>query len=662
LDMVGSVWEWCEDWYDERYYENSPSRNPSGPSSGRARVTRGGDWLNAYTWTRVAYRHAIDPSWGNARQGFRCVHRAPDNAPNDAVTFGVEGARTIPDLHERSEKATEVARPSSQQLKIELEIVSNPIDSHRGDRCVVSSHVESGGEKRLWGSFGEARLRESGELTTLGATTRCGVGAFDNVGEVPGKNSGFPLLIVEPTVSMGKPGAVAQTSLAEISLMLLVRRFSGVSGGGKPVYTNSSETRILRFEASGETIVPVLVPTGKEKEALGVHEVLLRVRAKQVGPPVSYGVVSLATDAPATEVLLEGGVVGHTSEQGVLVLRNVPAGERELRARDTTGHEVRRTIDVVADRTVAVALHLPKRGPSTLAGAPAAIGVNSQGYREYRRERDGAVMIDVPEGEFLMGNLETEGHPLPHKVNLSEFLIDKIPVTSGQYEKFCRETARLLPPEPYWGFHDDHPVSFVSWEDSTAYCEWAGGRLPTEAEREKAARGTDQRKYPWGDEEPTPDRAVFRHNWGYVATEPPGSHPAGASPYGGLDMGGNMWEWCQDWYDSAYYETSPAKDPRGPRSGRAHVVRGGSWDSRPSVLSCSCRNWGYVGYREGDYGFRCAAEVPSASASPRKRWTPVNVFLGGTRNPPARSISLRRFGMPNSFLREQPSEGCRSLP
>ena len=148
----------------------------------------------------------------------------------------------------------------------------------------------------------------------------------------------------------------------------------------------------------------------------------------------------------------------------------------------------------------------------------------------------------------------------------------------------------------------------MRWDEARAYCEWAGARLPTEAEREKAARGTDGRKFPWGNEAPTSERGVFRREWGYAGNDAVGIRPAGASPYGLLDTGGNMWEWCEDWYAPDYYESSPRENPMGPRTGRAHVVRGGSWDSRPTVLSASCRNWGYVGYREGDFGFRCAAD------------------------------------------------------
>jgi formylglycine-generating enzyme required for sulfatase activity len=221
------------------------------------------------------------------------------------------------------------------------------------------------------------------------------------------------------------------------------------------------------------------------------------------------------------------------------------------------------------------------------------------------------VVVKIPAGEFLMGNKETERTPLEHQVYLSDFLMDVTGVTWGQFKKFAAATGVPLPlHEPYWGVHDDHPAVYVSWEEAGAYCEWAGGRLPTEAEREKAARGTDDRMYPWGNEEPDPQRAVYRRSWGHEATAAVGTHPEGASPYGLQDMGGNVWEWCSDWYDGGYYAESLYRDPKGPPTGIAHVVRGGSWDSRPAVLSCSCRNWGHRGYRDGDFGFRCAMNAP----------------------------------------------------
>jgi formylglycine-generating enzyme required for sulfatase activity len=158
--------------------------------------------------------------------------------------------------------------------------------------------------------------------------------------------------------------------------------------------------------------------------------------------------------------------------------------------------------------------------------------------------------------------------------------------------------------------HDDYPVAFVRWDEGKAYCEWAGGRLPTEAEREKATRGTDGRMWPWGTEPPNPDRGVFRRNWGQLGNDAVGIRPAGVSPYGLLDTGGNMWEFCEDWFSPDYFKSSPTNDPPGPKTGRARVVKGGSWDSRPTVLSASSRNFAYTGYREGDFGFRCASNPP----------------------------------------------------
>jgi formylglycine-generating enzyme required for sulfatase activity len=219
-------------------------------------------------------------------------------------------------------------------------------------------------------------------------------------------------------------------------------------------------------------------------------------------------------------------------------------------------------------------------------------------------------LIRIPEGAFLMGNLDIEGAPLPHTVDVSSFLIDKLPLTVERFELFAAATGRPLPPDPYWGVHDDFPVAFVRWDEAKAYCEWVGGRLPTEAEREKATRGTDGRTFPWGSEPPSDERAVYGRTWGQLGNDSVGTRPSGVGPYGLMDSEGNMWEFCEDWWDPDYYQSSPAKDPPGPKTGVARVVRGGSWDSRWVTLSASRRNFAYTGYREGDFGFRCASDPP----------------------------------------------------
>jgi formylglycine-generating enzyme required for sulfatase activity len=409
------------------------------------------------------------------------------------------------------------------------------------------------------------------------------------------------------------PGPVP---VAQIGLVLTSQQLTGFSPEGKPLYRAPvTGRRTVRLGEGEEFVAPVIFADARDREVLGVQEVIVRVRAGQAGRSgaTEYGALAVMAAAPGSEILVDGGVAGRVGADGSGLLPTVPVGQHEVHLRGASGPSVTRFVTMVKGRTVIVSADAEDGG----APAPPIItpvGMNAQGFPELRRVRDGAVMVQIPEGEFLMGNLETEGAPLPHTVYVSSFLMDKLPLTVGRFKRFAAATGRPLPPDPYWGVHDDFPVAFVRWDEAKAYCEWVGGRLPTEAEREKAARGTDGRKFPWGNEEPSPERGVFRREWGYEGNDAVGIRPAGASPYGLLDTGGNMWEFCEDWWDPDYFKTSPPKDPLGPKTGRARVVKGGSWDSRPTVLSASSRNFAYTGYREGDFGFRCAMDSVDEAA------------------------------------------------
>jgi len=217
---------------------------------------------------------------------------------------------------------------------------------------------------------------------------------------------------------------------------------------------------------------------------------------------------------------------------------------------------------------------------------------------------DGKEMVFVPAGEFLMGSPESESdtgedeHP-QRSVYVDAFWIDKTEVTVAQYRRFCQTTGRRMPDAPNWGWRDDHPMVNLTWFEAVAYAQWAGKRLPTEAEWEKAARGTDGWRFPWG--------YVYdfgRCVYNTTSTQPVGGHPEGMSPYGCLDMAGNVQEWCEDWYQGDYYRSGPLWDPKGPTSGQFRVMRGGSWWG--GRMGCASRNHNPPDAGDDTFGFRCA--------------------------------------------------------
>ena len=230
--------------------------------------------------------------------------------------------------------------------------------------------------------------------------------------------------------------------------------------------------------------------------------------------------------------------------------------------------------------------------------------------------RDGAPMALVPAGDFIMGSDKGDEDEAPaHRVYLNAFYIDKFEVTNGRFAKY----VEAIQSEPPWGFadretpviHAERPVRWVSWMDAMGYCLWLGKRLPTEAEWEKAARGTDERTYPWGNDPPTPVHAVYGLKEGGAETVSViGNHHMGQSPYGVQDLAGNLYEWVMDWYADNFYTNSPAINPRGPGEGTAKVQRGGSYINTPYRLRSSFRTKGDPTEQDPNVGFRCAQDVP----------------------------------------------------
>lgn len=320
--------------------------------------------------------------------------------------------------------------------------------------------------------------------------------------------------------------------------------------------------------------------------------------------------------------------------------------ERLLRALQVRATEVGAELNAQIERADEPSRRSPPREGSATSTDPLLIELPKLGFR--------LELVRVPAGKFLMGSDKAKDKAAwddevpQHWVYLDEYLIGKYPVTVAQFAAFVKATGYKTTAEKEgsaWNRVDkewkeikganwqrprgpksdvsqkqDHPVTCVSWDDAVAFCTWlseASGRdvrLPSEAQWEKAARGSaDDRLWPWGDEPPTARHCNFDMNVG--DTTPVGAYsPLGDSPYGCADMAGNVWEWCADWYDGKEYARRAGKEvrnPAGPSQGDARVLRGGAFFNLTVSVRCACRHGSYPDSRAGNSGFRVCARSPS---------------------------------------------------
>ena len=227
--------------------------------------------------------------------------------------------------------------------------------------------------------------------------------------------------------------------------------------------------------------------------------------------------------------------------------------------------------------------------------------------------KDGMTQIYIPAGEFVMGNgndLRTDNPQ--HRIYLDAYWMDEMEITNAMYAK-CLEAGKCTHPANYDAFYGiwayrDYPVVYVNWFQADQYCRWGGRSLPTEAQWEKAARGTDGRRYPWGDQTPNPRLVNF--NLTLIGEPVPVfRYPLGASPYGVLNMAGNVREWIADWYDENYYQSSPYANPKGPATGTQRLLRSGSYAEDQQQISVYTRFKHEPDSAGLSRGFRCA-EMP----------------------------------------------------
>jgi len=257
-------------------------------------------------------------------------------------------------------------------------------------------------------------------------------------------------------------------------------------------------------------------------------------------------------------------------------------------------------------------------------------------------DADGMKLFYIPQDAFMMGWEETDSEEIQaHKVYLDGYWIDETEVTNEMYARFLNEVGNIVVEGELFAYleqdeydqlyiedgiwmalegYEKHPVAQVTWFGAEAYCEWAGRRLPTEAEWEKAAKGLSGFLYPWGESPAAGNLLNFADlnttarfadesiDDGFAETAPVGSYPDGASEYGLLDMAGNVKEWVADWYDKNYYANSPAKNPQGPENGELRVLRGGGWYDSLLNSSTVHRMYQKPVYHKPFIGFRCASD------------------------------------------------------
>ena len=442
--------------------------------------------------------------------------------------------------------------------------------------------------------------------------------------------------------------------LTDITLIPYTNEDFGISGLVPEGWVEVKPGQFLRKPGNDPTLLIQVAFHGAAKEQFTANFQLPESVGKMEAPSLSWDLYHWDLEWPDAGTLVLDIALNESKSEAHLVMFVALAEDSELLYEE-----------VMVPAILAFAPDTVTKDQAAVTPATLPIQL-PEPIDTWIRRADGMVMVYVPAGEFEMGNMGiqwmwsgslvggdldlqvfTDERP-QHVAYLDAFWIDQTEVTVEMFRTFVEATGYETtaeregwgapwtdgPMEEEWphipgtdwqhphgpesSAEDDHPVVQVTWEDAAAYCEWAGGHLPTEAQWEKAARGADLRLWPWGD---TYDgnRGSFcdancpvkrwnhdAYDDGYALTAPVGIFPNGASPYGALDMAGNVWEWVADWYDGNYYTDPPYENPTGPSYGTERTQRGGAWIDNESWVRTTVRHATPPGTRADDLGFRCA--------------------------------------------------------
>jgi formylglycine-generating enzyme required for sulfatase activity len=592
FDMLGNVWQWVDSWWDADYYKTSPSVDPPGLASAQNRVLRGGSYFNTANFSRVSERNYSDPTKRNITFGLRCV---ADTTPSRATQVATHLTTT----------------PTKQPLD---EAIPTDKTSTRSDVNRVD------GLRYVWippGTF---------EMGCASSDTQCY--ASESPQHQVTLTKGFWMGKTDVTVAAYKKFAAA----AGIELPALQKddnypvvnlnwndatAYCGWAGGRLPTdaeweYAARGGSTDIRYgpldsigwydQNSGNEWHPVgqKLPNG-----FGLYDMIGNVwQWVDSWWDTDYYKSSPSTDPPGLASgqyrVMRGGSWFNAALYSRASMRNY--GDPTI---PNTTFGARCVTDVAPSRAKSGGTHLTTTTPTTTTAVTNPPEKTSTAMTTRVNPKDGLTYVWIPSGTFRMGCSETDtqcynSERPAHQVTLSKgFWIGQTAVTVAAYKKFIDSSGAQMP-----GYQrgDQYPIVNVSWNDAVAYCRWAGGRLPTEAEWEYAARaGNSDIRYAPLDSIGWYDLNSDKQ-WHEVAQKFPNA-------FGLYDMIGNVWQWVDAWWDMDYYKSSPLVDPPGLAAGQYRVMRGGSWFNGAQFSRASMRNYGDPVTPNTTFGIRCAADA-----------------------------------------------------